>query len=70
MNLYPENQMYPFFVMRQISRRITMVKPSPKGVNSTNQLRRGLNTQILPTSSPSVWKVAAVPRRMELRNIP
>lgn len=53
--LYPENHLYPVPVNRQTSRAITAVAPRPKGENSTNQLRKGLNTQMLSaTSSPAL----------------
>ena len=44
----PENQMYPFFVMRQTSSTTTAVTPSPKGVNTTNQFLKGLTQFISP----------------------
>ena len=69
--LYPENHLYPVPVNRHTSRAMTAVAPRPKGVNSTNQLRKGLNTQMLSiTVSPSLWKVDAVPSRMEFSSIP
>ena len=60
----------PLLVIRQTSSTSTAVTPSPKGVNRMNQFRKGLNTQMLSTSAPDVWKVAAVPSWTELRNIP
>ena len=70
MNLYPENQIYPFFVIRQTSSAPTSVTAMPVGVKTAIKLRKGFTTQMESIGSPVWLKVDRVPSRMELMSIP
>ena len=62
--LYPENQWYPFLVMRQNISAPTAMVARPVGVNTAAKFTNGLTTQMLlicrsppqiPTGCPGGW---------------
>ena len=68
--LYPENQWYPFLVMRQNISAPTAMVARPVGVNTAAKFTNGLTTQMLLIWSESAPNTDWMPRRMELSSIP